>query len=113
MKVLLINGSAIKKGNTFVALTEIAKTLQTEGIDSEIIQLGNKPVRGCIACGTCSSKGNGRCTFDDDICNKIIEKAQMLLFLVHPFITANLMVLCLPLYNECYMPAEKPSNLNL
>lgn len=76
MKVLLINGSAIKKGNTFVALTEIAKTLQTEGIDSEIIQLGNKPVRGCIACGTCSSKGNGRCTFDDDICNKIIEKAE-------------------------------------
>lgn len=71
MKVLLINGSPRKKGNTFTALSEIAKTLQAEGIESEIVWIGNKPVRGCIACGTCKMKNDGRCVFDDDVCNSI------------------------------------------
>lgn len=74
MKVLLINGSPRKNGNTFTALSEIAKTLQTEGIDSEIVWIGNKPVRGCIACGTCKMKNDGRCVFDDDVCNTISAK---------------------------------------
>ena len=74
MKVLLINGSPRQNGNTYTALSEIAKTLQTEGIDSEIVWIGNKPVRGCIACGTCKTKGNGRCVFDDDVCNAISAK---------------------------------------
>ena len=51
MKVLLLNGSANRKGNTFTALSEIAKQLEKNGVESEIMQLGNKPVRGCIACG--------------------------------------------------------------
>lgn len=51
MKVLLLNGSANQKGNTFTALSEIAKQLEKNGIEAEIMQLGNKPVRGCIACG--------------------------------------------------------------
>jgi multimeric flavodoxin WrbA len=76
MKVLLINGSAHKNGNTFTALSEVAKTLEAEGIETEIVHLGNKPVRGCIACGVCAQKGNGRCTFDDDVCNRISEKAE-------------------------------------
>lgn len=71
MKVLLINGSPRKNGNTFTALCEIAKTLQAEGIESEIVWIGNKPVRGCIACGTCKMKNDGRCVFDDDVCNSI------------------------------------------
>jgi len=71
MKVILINGSPRKNGNTFTALSEIAQTLRTEGIDSEIVWIGNKPLRGCIACGTCKTKGNGRCVFDDDVCNTI------------------------------------------
>lgn len=75
MKVLLVNGSPRKNGNTFVALTEVAHTLEAEGIETEIVQIGNKPVRGCIACMTCKKKQNGRCTFDDDICNRILEKA--------------------------------------
>ena len=75
MKVLLVNGSPRKNGNTFVALTEVSRTLETEGIETEIVQIGNKPVRGCIACMTCKKKQNGRCTFDDDICNRILEKA--------------------------------------
>lgn len=49
MKVLIINGSPRQKGNTSIALAEIAKTLGEEGIDSEIVWIGNKPVRGCIA----------------------------------------------------------------
>ena len=52
MKVLLLNGSANKNGNTFTALSEIAKQLKKNGVESEIMQLGNKPVRGCIACGS-------------------------------------------------------------
>lgn len=76
MKVLLVNGSSVKNGNTFIALSEVAKTLEAEGIETEIVQIGNKPVRGCIACGTCKAKGNGRCTFDDDTCNRILEKVD-------------------------------------
>ena len=56
MKVLLLNGSANKNGNTFTALSEIAKQLEKDGVESEIMQLGNKPVRGCIACGQCRTK---------------------------------------------------------
>lgn len=74
MKVLLINGSPRRKGNTFVALSEAAKTLEANGIETEIVQIGVKPVRGCIACGQCKAKQLGRCAFDDDICNRIAEK---------------------------------------
>lgn len=76
MKVLLLNGSANQKGNTFTALSEIAGQLEKNGIEAEIMQLGNKPVRGCIACGQCQAKQLGRCAFDDDICNRIVEKSN-------------------------------------
>lgn len=74
MKVLLINGSPREHGNTYTALSEVAQTLQKEGIESEIVWIGNKPIRGCIACGVCKAKGLGRCTFDDDVCNRISGK---------------------------------------
>ena len=74
MKVLLINGSPRKKGNTFLALSEVAKTLEAQGIEAEIVQIGNKAVRGCIACGQCQMKQLNRCVFDDDVCNRISEK---------------------------------------
>ena len=73
-KVLLINGSPRKNGNTFLALSEAAKRLEKHGIETEIVQIGVKPVRGCIACGQCKAKQLGRCVFDDDICNRISEK---------------------------------------
>ena len=73
MKVLLINGSPRAKGNTFRMLSEVAGQLETNGISSEIVQIGVKPVRGCTACGKCRANG-GRCVFDDDICNGIIDK---------------------------------------
>ena len=74
MKVLLINGSPRKEGNTSITLSEVAKQLSIEGIDSEMVWIGNKPIRGCIACGQCKEQGLGRCVFDDDVCNRISEK---------------------------------------
>ena len=74
MKVLLINGSARRQGNTFLALTEAAKTLEAQGIHTEIIQIGTSPVRGCVACCKCKDNGNNRCAFDDDLCNRVAEK---------------------------------------
>ncbi len=74
MKVLLVNGSPREKGNTATALDEIAAQLQKNGIDTETLWIGNKPVRGCIACGRCKASGAGRCVFDDDICNRISER---------------------------------------
>ncbi len=65
MKVLLINGSPNEKGNTFRALSEVAITLETEGISTEIISIGKRAVQGCIACGMCGR--TGRCTFRDDL----------------------------------------------
>ena len=73
MKVLIVNGSPHKTGNTAVALAEIAKQLKTHGISSEIVWIGTKPVHGCIACGKCSQL-DGKCTFDDDVCNSISAK---------------------------------------
>ncbi len=63
MKVLLVNGSPRAKGNTALALEEMAKIFAEEGIESEILHVGNKDIRGCIACGSCGK--NGRCVFDD------------------------------------------------
>ncbi len=74
MKVLLINGSPRANGNTARALKEVADTLAAEGIETETIWIGKKPVRGCVACYQCVQKSLGRCVFDDDIANRIIEK---------------------------------------
>ena len=74
MKVLLINGSPRANGNTARALKEVADTLAAEGIETETVWIGKKPVRGCIACFQCMQKSLGRCVFDDDIANRIVEK---------------------------------------
>ena len=74
MKVLLINGSPRANGNTARALKEVADTLAAEGIDSETVWIGKKSVRGCVACWQCMNKSLGRCIFDDDIANRIVEK---------------------------------------
>ena len=71
MRVLLINGSPRREGNTFLALSEIAKVLKQEGIETEIVGIGTRAVRGCIACGKCKEIGGNRCIFEDDICNDI------------------------------------------
>ena len=74
MKVLLINGSPRANGNTARALKEVADTLAAEGIQTETVWIGKNPVRGCVACGQCRAKDLGRCVFDDDIANRILEK---------------------------------------
>ena len=73
MKVLMINGSPRQKGNTSIALNQIAEQLGKHGIESEIVWIGNKPIRGCIACNTCKEKP-GACVFNDDVCNGISAK---------------------------------------
>ncbi|MBO4917378.1 MAG: flavodoxin family protein [Bacteroidales bacterium] len=73
MKVLLINGSPRQKGNTSIALAEMAGQLEKLGIETETVWIGTKPVRGCIACNACHNKP-GACAFDDDICNRISGK---------------------------------------
>lgn len=65
MKALLVNGSPRAKGCTYTALTELAKTLEEEGIETEILHVGHKDIRGCIACRKCHSTGSGKCVFDD------------------------------------------------
>lgn len=75
MKVLLLNGSPKANGNTNRALEEIAKTLQTEGIETEILHVASKVTRGCIGCGGC--KGSGRCVFgNEDMVNEALEKME-------------------------------------
>ena len=74
MKVLLINGSPKKEGNTFVALSEIAKTLKTHDVETEIIGIGSKPVRGCIACNKCNDLG--RCVFEDGLYYEVRENLK-------------------------------------
>lgn len=72
MKVLMINGSPNKEGCTYTALREVAKALAAEGVDSEIVWLGNGPVRDCIGCGACGKTQN--CVFDDDNLSALKKK---------------------------------------
>ncbi|MDE6424536.1 MAG: flavodoxin family protein [Ruminococcus sp.] len=73
MKVLLINGSPHSQGNTYIALAEMQKIFTENEIETEIIHVGNKDIRGCIACGSC--KENGKCVFDD-VVNETSQKFQ-------------------------------------
>lgn len=71
MKVLLVNGSPKAKGNTALALEEMVKVFEAEEIETEVLHVGNKDIRGCIACGNCGK--NGKCVFDDMV-NEAAEK---------------------------------------
>lgn len=73
MKVLLVNGGPHNEGCTYTALTEVATTLNSEGIETEIFWVGNKPIGGCIACKKC--KELGKCVFED-VVNEFVEKAK-------------------------------------
>lgn len=73
MKVILVNGSPHKEGCTYTALSETAKALNSNGIETEIFHLGTEPVAGCIACGACSK--TGKCIYNDPV-NEFVEKAK-------------------------------------
>ena len=72
MKVLMLNGSPHENGNTSVALNEVKATLEKEGIECEIVQVGNKLIHGCLGCGYCYK--NGKCVMDDDLVNFLAPK---------------------------------------
>lgn len=74
MKVLFINGSPHKEGNTYLAFNEVAKIVNAEGLEGEIVWIGNKPVRGCIACFKCMELGH--CVFRDDLMVEFEEKVK-------------------------------------
>ena len=73
MKVLILNGSPRANGNTSVAINELVKTFESEGIETEVCHVGNKAVRGCIACRKCAELG--RCVFDD-VVNELAPKFE-------------------------------------
>ena len=73
MKVLMLNGSPKAAGNTAMALAEMEKIFTLEGIEVETVQVGNKAVRGCVACGSCFEKG--QCVFDD-VVNELAPKFE-------------------------------------
>lgn len=85
MKVLMINGSPRINGNTSIALKELEQVFVQEGIETDIVQVGNKNIRGCIACNSCREKG--RCIFDDEV-NQLAPKFQ----------TADGLVIASPVY---------------
>lgn len=72
MRVLLINGSPHKHGNTYTALAEVAKSLEQNGVETEFFHIGTQPVRGCIGCHKCAELG--RCIFTDELYNDAREK---------------------------------------
>jgi multimeric flavodoxin WrbA len=74
MKVLGINCSPRKEGNTEILIKEVFSALEKEGIKTEFFQLGGKNVNGCIACMKCKKKGDGRCHQDNGVINECIKK---------------------------------------
>ena len=73
LKVLMLNGSPKAKGNTSIALQEMEQVLHENGIETETVLVGNKDIRGCVACGSCYEKG--KCVFDD-VVNELAPKFE-------------------------------------
>ncbi len=76
MKVVAFNGSPKKEGNTYKSIEIVAKELEKENIEVEIIHVGNKIIRGCLACGGCSRNKNEKCVINNDEVNEWIEKMK-------------------------------------
>lgn len=76
MKVVAFNGSPKKNGNTYKAIKAVAEELEKNNIDVEIIHVGNKVIRGCLACGGCSRNMNERCVIENDEVNQWIQKMK-------------------------------------
>lgn len=73
MKVLIVNGSPHPEGNTSIALREVQKTLEKNGVETEFVTIGNQDIRGCIACNYC--KTHGKCVFNDAV-NELAPKFE-------------------------------------
>ncbi|WP_094604993.1 2-amino-4-deoxychorismate dehydrogenase [Sporomusa silvacetica DSM 10669] len=77
MKVVAFNGSPKKEGNTYHAIKMVAEELEKEEIEVEIIHVGNKTIRGCLACNACVKNNNEKCIIDNDEVNEWIQKMKM------------------------------------
>lgn len=76
MKVVAFNGSPKKEGNTYHAIRMVAEELEKEGIEVEIVHVGNKTIRGCLACNACERNKNEKCIIDNDEVNEWIQKMK-------------------------------------
>ena len=76
MKTVAFNGSPRPKGNTFILLNVVLDELKKDGIETELVQVGGKPIQGCIACYKCFENKNRRCAVDTDMCNEYIAKME-------------------------------------
>lgn len=76
MKVIMFNGSPKENGNTATSLNVVAEQLRKSSIEVEILHVGNKVVRGCIACGSCAKTRNEQCIIKDDIVNEYLQRAK-------------------------------------
>lgn len=74
MKVVAFNGSPKKEGNTYQAINIVASELEKEGIEVEIVHVGNKVIRGCLACNACAKNKDGKCIVENDEVNLWIQK---------------------------------------
>lgn len=74
MKVLLLNGSTRKDGCVYTALSEVASSLNEEGVETEILQMGTNPIWDCMGCDFCHKDGGGHCVFEDDVVNEWLDK---------------------------------------
>lgn len=88
MKVIAINGSPKKDGNTAMVLKLMLDELAKEGVETEILRVGDRPVQGCTACGYCKRTENSRCTFNSDSVNEAALKIS----------EADGIILCAPTY---------------
>jgi multimeric flavodoxin WrbA len=75
MKAIAFNGSPRKRGNTEIMLQRVLTEIEATGIETELIQIGGEPLRGCTACMQCRDRQDRRCTIEDDRMNAYIEKA--------------------------------------
>ncbi len=76
MKVIAVNGSPRKEGNTYHALMGVGRQLQENDIEFEIIHIGNQVIRGCLACGTCAKNRDEKCSITTDPVNESIQKLK-------------------------------------
>lgn len=77
MKVVAINGSPKKEGNTYHMIQLVAEQLHKENIEVEIIHIGNKIVRGCMGCGQCAKQKNEKCIYNNDEVNECVQKLKI------------------------------------
>ena len=97
MKVVAFNGSPRKNGNTSILIREVLSAVEANGIETETVRVGGKPIRGCIACFKCFENKNGQCAVDKDMLNDCVELMA----------SADGIILGSPTYFACMSPEIK------